>query len=261
MFDFHNHLIPGVDDGAESLDESRAALQIFEQQGVTGIITTPHFQASTATRPAELARFLDLIYEKWIPLKETATAEFPDLTLERGVEVALDIPNPILDNPLLRLAGTSFALVEFPHMAIPPNSVIAIRELVRQGVNPVIAHPERYSGMAGNPDLMESWRDAGACIQVNSGSLLGYYGAGPKQLAWSILGAGWAHFLSSDYHARGKCPVAGAADALSTQGATAQLTALTMTNPQLLLANQRPLDVAPIARNETSVWKRFMSWR
>src|SRR3989337_576697 len=179
MLDFHNHLMPGVDDGAADLDESRTGLETLSHHGVREIITTPHIQASLAARPAELKRFLDVLYDSWNSLTRMADSEFPDLRLERGVEVALDIPNPRIDNPLLRLAGTSFALVEFPFMSIPPNSTLAIRGLVQRGVNPVIAHPERYAGMSGNLDMIESWRDAGARVQVNSGSLLGFYGPLP----------------------------------------------------------------------------------
>lgn len=261
MLDFHNHLMPGVDDGAADIAEARSGLAVLYQQGVRSIITTPHAQASIAFRPPELKAYLDMLYNAWNSLEELAADEFPDLHMERGVEVALDIANPRLDNPLLRLAGTSFALVEFPFMSIPPNSTHAIRELVKQGVKPIIAHPERYSAMSRDFDLIESWRDAGACIQVNCGSLLGYYGTTPERVAWSILSHGWADYLASDYHSRGKCAVEGAGRILRERGGDVQHRALTVTNPQRILLDEPPLAVPALHIEDPPRWKRFIAWR
>jgi protein-tyrosine phosphatase len=261
MLDFHNHLMPGVDDGAADLDESRQGLATLQSQGVREIITTPHFQASYVGRPRDLAHYLDAIDAAWEKLTALSIAEFPNLRVERGVEVALDIPHPRIEDPRLRLAGTSFVLVEFPFMSIPPNSTLAIRELVSSGVNPIIAHPERYSGIGTNLDLVESWRGAGARIQVNSGSLLGYYGSNPKRLAWWILEHGFADYLASDYHSRGKCAVAECATLLTERGGEAVHRTLTTTNPRRLLLDQAPLPVPALEVVETPLWKRVLPWR
>ena len=261
MLDFHNHLMPAVDDGAQNLDESREGLATLRDQGVREIITTPHFQASVVSRPKEAAAHLEALDAAWAQLKSLAESEFQDLRVERGVEVALDIPKPRIEDERLRLAGSSFVLVEFPHMNIPPNSTLAIRQLVQTGVRPVIAHPERYSGMTGNDDLIDSWRSAGAFIQVNSGSLLGYYGANPKRLAWWILSRGSADYLSSDYHSRGKCSVAECATLMKSRGGEAQHRALTITNPRRIILDQMPLPVAAFNPAETPLWKRLAPWR
>ena len=260
MLDFHNHLMPAVDDGAQNLEESREGLSILRGSGVREIITTPHFQASTASRPSELAAHLAVLDEAWSQLKALADAEFPDLILERGVEVALDVPHPRIEDQRLRLAGSSFVLVEFPYMSVPPNSTLAIRELVRSGITPIIAHPERYSGMSGDLDLVDSWRDAGAAIQVNAGSLVGYYGATPKRLAWWILSRGLVDYLASDYHSRGKCAVEACARLMKEQGGESQHLALTVTNPRRILLDQQPLPVASLSHTEPSFWKRVLPW-
>lgn len=260
MLDFHNHLMPAVDDGACDLDESRAGLEMLRSQGVRGIITTPHIRGSMTDRPRDLENYLGVLDEAWESLRVLAEAEFPDLRLERGVELMLDIPRPNLEDPRLRLAGTSYALVEFPFMAVPPHSTLAIRNLTERGWIPVIAHPERYANMPGNYDLVDDWRDAGAFIQVNSGSLLGYYGAVPRRLAWALLERGRADYLSSDYHSRGKCAVAQCAEVLKGAGGIAQNRALTGTNPRRLLANQSPLPVPPLEGGEPSLWKRIIPW-
>lgn len=88
--------------------------------GITGIITTPHISASLAG--GALERYLELVAQAWESLLVLATTEFPQLRINRGFEVMLDTPHPVLDNPLLRLAGTQFVLVEFPFMSIPPTA-------------------------------------------------------------------------------------------------------------------------------------------
>jgi len=133
MLDFHNHLMPAVDDGAVDIDESRAGLQTLQAHGVTGIITTPHLRASLTLRPRDLAGFLGVLDGAWSSRTSLAAAEFPDLHLERGVELMLDVPNPNLDDARLRLAGTSYVLAEFPSMTVPPHSTLAIRNLRQSG--------------------------------------------------------------------------------------------------------------------------------
>ncbi len=182
------------------------------------------------------------------------------MRIERGVELMLDVPKPDLSDARLRLAGTSYVLVEFPFMAVPPHSSLAIRNLRDDGWTPVIALPERYADMADGYRLVEHWRDAGAFIQVNCGSLLGYYGSTPRRLAWTLLGRGYADYLSSDYHSRGKCAVAACAELLKAKGRIAHHGVLTSTNPRRLLANQPPIPVPPFEAAATPLWKRILPW-
>jgi protein-tyrosine phosphatase len=260
MLDFHNHLMPGVDDGAADIAESRGGLRTLQSHGVHRIVTTPHLRASLTHRPDELARALDKLDEAWAALESLAEAEFPELQIDRGVELMLDTPHSVLDDPRVRLAGTSFVLVEFPFMSIPPQSTNAVREITRGGVTPVIAHPERYDGMSSNYALVEDWKDAGAVIQVNSGSLLGYYGSTVERLAWLILRDGLADYLSSDYHSRGKCAVGPCAEMMRSNGAEREYRSLAFTNPERLVAGQFPLPVPPVTPTEP-MWKRVLLWR
>lgn len=262
MLDFHNHLMPGVDDGASDIDESRVGLEMFRSQGVTEIITTPHIRGSLTERPRHLAEFLSILDDAWHSLKTVAAAEFPDLRLERGVEIMLDVPRPDLSDPRLRLAGTKYALVEFPYMSIPPHSTQAIREIVQSGWVPVVAHPERYSNMPANYDLVEDWRDAGARIQVNAGSILSYYGANARKIAWQLLAVGSADYLSSDYHSRGKCAVKGCGNKLRGRGGEAQFRTLTETNPGRLIRNESPVPVPPLdPESRPPLWRRALPWK
>lgn len=260
MLDFHNHLMPGVDDGAANIDESRTGLAAFRSQRVSNVITTPHVRASLLDHNRELDPFLDGLATAWDSLKALATAEFPEMRVERGAEVMLDVPNPNLTEANIRLAGTRFVLIEFPFMSIPPHSTPAIRNIVEAGWVPVIAHPERYRNMPGNHDLVEQWRDTGARIQANSGSLIGHYGTVAKTIVWELLRRGCVDYLCSDYHSRGKCTVAEAAAELEKRGGSSQLQALMTRNPERLLHNEMPEPVEPLDEEATSIWKRLLPW-
>ena len=249
--------MPGVDDGAADLDESRSGLMVMRDQGITTIITTPHIRASMTDRPRELDGYLGQLDAAFEQLATLAATEFPDLRIERGVELMLDTPQPAMGDLRLHLAGTSFVLMEFPYMTIPPNSAMAVRQLRGGGVIPIVAHPERYSNMSSHMHLIEEWRDAGAYIQVNAGSFVGQYGSTAKRLAWHIVEQGLADYLSSDYHSRGRCAVRACAAAFLERGGAAQLRAMTLTNPQRLLRSEAPLPVEPLEEVQLGFFKKI----
>ena len=256
MIDFHSHLMPGVDDGAADLDESRSGLQVMRDQGITIIVTTPHIRASMTDRPRELEKYLGELDVAFEALATLAATEFPDLRIERGVELMLDTPQPAMGDPRLHLAGSSFVLMEFPYMSIPPNSAMAVRQLRGRGVIPIVAHPERYSNMASNVELIDDWRDAGAYIQVNAGSFVGQYGNTARRLAWSMVERGLVDYLSSDYHSRGRCSVRACASAFLERGGAAQLRAMTLTNPQRMLRSEPPIPVEPLEESQLGFWRK-----
>ncbi|MDB4948738.1 MAG: hypothetical protein JWM27_1387 [Gemmatimonadetes bacterium] len=257
MIDFHSHLVPGVDDGAADLDQSREALAAMRAQGVTALVTTPHVRGSQTERPDELGAFLAQVDAGFEALRGMAADEFPGLRVERGHEVMLDTPRPDLSDPRLRLAGTSFVLVEFPFMAVPPHASQVIFDLKMQGWQPVIAHPERYSNV--DPTLAEAaeWRRVGAYLQVNGGSLLGRYGKGAGEVAWDLLRSGMVDYLSSDYHARGSLWIAEAVAALVAEGGAEQARLLTEVNPARMLDGQPPEPV-PALQRPPSFWRRLL---
>lgn len=259
MIDFHNHLFPGVDDGAADLDESRAALEAFRAQGVDTVVSTPHFRASLLERPAELAAALEALDAAWEQLRGLAEAEFPGMTLGRGVEVMLDTPSPDLSDPRLRLNGTEFVLTEFPYFAIPPNVATALFELRMGGWTPVVAHPERYAGLTDYA-AVEEWKRMGAQLQVNCGSVVGSYGPDAQRHARALLARGLVDYLGSDYHARGRLHVRAAREALEARGAGEQAELLLEVNPRRLLAGEPPLPVPRIGEKR-SFWSRLFGRR
>lgn len=256
MLDFHNHIIPGVDDGSESLEDSLVALERMWAQGITHVITTPHFRASVVKDPAEFDLQMGAIDSAWELLVQSVWENFPQMKLDRGVELALDDPSPEATDSRLRLAGTRFMLVEFPYFNIPPNSVVPLAHLRRNGVTPIVAHPERYENLNAHYETFREWKQAGAFLQLNAGSLVGAYGSGAERNAWRCLRSGLVDYLSSDYHARGDCQVAEARAKLTSKGGGSQLQTLSGWNGDRLVAGLDPTPVAPFARPE-SRWLRM----
>lgn len=256
MLDFHNHLIPGVDDGAASLAQALDGLTSMREEGVCAIITTPHFQGSLTRDPAAFAARMAELDAGWSVLQGLVQTRFADLRVERGVEVNLDAPDLDLSDPRLRLGGSSFALVEFAHFSIPPRSPDILFQLKAKGVNPILAHPERYSGIRRSMELVEEWRNVGCYLQVNAGSLLGRYGSAAQEAAFQLLARGYVDYLSSDYHCRGAPGLKEAEQVLVEAGGAEQLRLLTVVNPGRILENEHPLAVPPL-RPRRAWWNRL----
>ena len=259
MIDIHNHLIPGVDDGAGDLASSRDALGRMHEQGVLGVVTTPHLQGSITQNPSQLAEFFERVDPAWANLQSLRSEQFPELNLERGVEIMLDAPTLDLSDDRLRLAGSRFVLVEFPHMVVPPNSAPALFDLKMRGWSPIVAHPERYSSLDDRLEIISEWRRVGALLQVNCGSLVGRYGTKAKITAWRLLRRGWVDYLSSDYHGRGRFSNSEAWAILREKGGVEQAELLLSTNAGLLLRDAVPEAVPPLLERRPTIWRRMWS--
>ena len=256
MIDFHNHVIPGVDDGAQTVDESMEALECFRNDGVDVVIATPHVEASLTLDPPRLEQRLAEIDAGWALLTDAAKRHFPGMKLHRGCELALDVPTPDLTDPRLRLDGGKFVLMEFPFMTVPPRSDHVIGSIRETGYVPIIAHPERYHGVS-DTDAARRWRASGALLQVNGGSLLGRYGPAPRRLAFEMLAEGLTDFICSDYHARGEPQTREYEALLVDMDAAEQKTTLMKTNPARMLEGLEPLPVAAVIAKKQSLWRRM----
>jgi protein-tyrosine phosphatase len=260
LVDIHNHLIPGVDDGARELGDSLDALAAMHAQGVRRIVATPHIDASLIARGALFAERMDHVDAAWERLRSAAASSFPDVRLERGHEVMLDMPHVPLTDPRVRLGGGCAVLVEFPRRFMPIGSTAVLEGIRRDGFVPVVAHPERYLDGGSDPfALVGEWRRVGAAMAVNAGSLLGGYGEGPRAAARELLRRGWADLIGSDYHTRSNrrpLLLRDAVEAMRLAGGSEQAELLTRANPARLLDGEPPVPVAPLALRD-SVWDRI----
>ena len=246
--DLHSHLVPAVDDGARSLEEALEAVERMAVAGIGQIVTTPHVNASLTRDSSLLGTWLDEVDEPWQELAEQVRQRFPEVELLRGHEVMLDVPDPDLSESRLRLAGTSFVLVEWPRLQIPPRTTQVIERIVDAGYRPILAHPERYMGIKQDLNSAGAWRSAGAYLQVNHGSFAGRYGPEARSVASELVARGWVDYLSSDFHARAHLQIhlEDAEDFFTAHDGMEQLQLLTVTNPGRVIRDQVPLPVPPL---------------
>jgi len=260
LVDLHNHLIPGVDDGARNLDEALVALGAMYEQGVRRIVTTPHLDADLIRRPEAFDRKMAEVDSAWEQLRAAAAEQFPDVQIARGHEIMLDVPQVDLSDSRLRLAGGRAVLVEFPRLFVPAGSTDVLYNIRVEGRVPVVAHPERYVNVdAGNLSLVEEWRQVGACMAVNAGSVLGGFGADATRTVREMLRNGWVDLIGSDYHARaGRRPLVlrEAYEELVRWGGEDQASLLLAVNPGRLLDGEDPIEVPPLVFRD-GVWGRL----
>jgi len=248
LTDIHSHLVPRVDDGAETLEDALEGIGRMVERGIGRIVTTPHLDGSLTRDAAALERRLTQVDEAFRMVSEAAARRHPGLEFERGHEILLDLPRPDLSDPRLRLAGTNFVLAEWPRLRIPPETGAALRGIHADGVEIVIAHPERYVGYDPQLSLMERWRDEGAILQVNHGSLLGRYGDEARSRAFHMLERGWADCLASDFHGRPglRLFLEGTRQLFRELDAEEVWIRMTQDNPDRISRGERPLPVSPV---------------
>lgn len=260
LTDLHSHLVPGVDDGSRTLQEALEGVGRMYEAGVRKIVTTPHLDGSLTQDPQGLEERLEEMDRSWFPLVESAGSQFPDMELQRGHEVMLDVPDPDLSEIRLHLAGTRFVLVEWPWLGVPPGTLRVLGRLKEVGAAPVLAHPERYRGLE-DLALAGDWRRAGAFLQVNYGSLVGRYGEVPQQRAFTLLERGWVDLFSSDFHGRPQASLdlEGARDVMTELGGEEQFDVLARVNTFRLLRGQEPVPAPPLVV-ERGFWDKLRSF-
>jgi len=244
MIDIHTHLLPGVDDGSPSLDVSIPILQRFVDEGVEIVVCTPHLEAG------RIARAPHEEYETIF--RELSTRAPRGMSLLRGWEIMIDVPEVDLSDRRLGLGGSAAVLVEFPRMNVPAAAARELMRLRHTGIIPVLAHPERYWGCT--PDMVRAWRDAGAAIQMDASMLLG--GPNTSKLARALLADGLVDCIASDNHGDRRS-LASARQWLLEIGADEQAELLTRGNARRMLDGHLPLPVAPLPVVERGMLARL----
>jgi protein-tyrosine phosphatase len=255
--DLHNHLVPGVDDGARTVEDALEGIGRLWEVGIRTVVTTPHLDGSVTQIPSFLEQRLEEVEEGWALLKEAADSAYPELNLYRGHEVMLDVPDPVLTDPRVRLAEGSAVLVEWPRLRVPPATKPVLSRLRETGVTVILAHPERYHGLTRESLLPGEWRNMGALLQVNLGSLVGAYGDAPRKRAMTLLERGWVDLMATDFHGRPHLPVYldQAQEAFEVFGGGVQFDFLVRQNPARIVRGEEPLAVPPLSIRK-GLWKK-----
>jgi len=245
LVDIHSHLVPGVDDGAKNVRAVLTSVERMTHAGIRRLITTPHIRGSVTTDPRRLDARLTEVSEAFEEAAAAIAEAFPEVEYRRGHEILLDIPEVDLSDERIRMAGTSFVLVEWPRLQIPPGTPRILGQMREEGYRPIVAHPERYMGQTDPLGLASRWRAAGAYLQVNFGSLDGRYGSEAKSMAFKLLEAGLVDYMASDFHGKSGLRIykEAAEDIFVDREAEEVFEILCRTNPARILDDLEPIPV------------------
>lgn len=199
MIDIHCHLIPGIDDGAKTMDEALTLVRLAVDDGVSRIVVTPHLH---------LGRFdntLPVIQSAFKELKTEVTKAAIDVQLAYAAEIRLDseILTLVANNQLPlygRFGDQRFMLLEFPHSHIPAGSDVLIKHLKKHNITPVIAHPERNRDLLKAPHKIKPFVRLGCWFQVTASSITGHFGEDCQTLALSYIEQNIIQIVASDAH-------------------------------------------------------------
>ncbi|MDQ4026004.1 MAG: hypothetical protein M3217_11050 [Actinomycetota bacterium] len=196
MIDLHSHILPGVDDGARSLQEARDLALAAAAEGVEAIAATPHVRSDYPTR----AERMELGVAE---LRRDFANEGIAVEILHGGEIELgrlwEIPHGELVRLSLGQTGR-YVLLEFPYRGWPPAAKSAIYTLRDIGMTPLLAHPERNPAVQDHPERLQSLVETGAAVQITAASLDGRLGRASQKAAARLLELGLVHVLASDAH-------------------------------------------------------------
>ena len=193
MVDIHSHVLPGVDDGAATLEESVAMLNMAADAGTTDIVATSHSNTEFAWKP-------DIIESR---LADVRAAVGDRIRVHPGCELHLTFDNvsDAIRNPTrYTINHKQWLLVEFSDLIIFQNSSQILSNLRAAGMRPIIAHPERNQILTQRWGLLDQWIQEGALFQITAQSILGTFGSGPRKFAERFIEKGWGHFVATDAH-------------------------------------------------------------
>ena len=171
MIDFHSHILPNIDDGSRSMEETLNLIQEAKEVGFTKIISTSHYMVN-------------------------------DIELFLGSEIYIsdEMISLLQSKEASTINGSKYVLFELPMNMKPFNAKEAIYRLIENGYIPIIAHPERYHYVQRDIEYVNELAEMGALFQSNYGSIVGWYGKDAEKTMKKLLKEDFIHFLGSDVH-------------------------------------------------------------
>ncbi len=199
MFDLHCHLLPGIDDGPQTLDEALLLARMASADGITHAVLTPHIHPGR--------------YENERLGIERAVSDFADalagggidMAVAAGAEVRLDpMILPLLQQDRIPFIGRQgdedIMLLEFPHSHIPPGTEKLVAWMLGRNIRPLIAHPERNKDVMRRLDKIRPFVEMGCLLQLTAGSVAGLFGEPARERSVQMLESDWVSILATDAH-------------------------------------------------------------
>lgn len=262
MVDIHHHLLPGLDDGPNTMEASIAMARLAVAEGITHVICSPHanghYEFDPAVNAAKTEELRTRLAEQNIPLKLGSGCDF-HLSFD-NVKRAQVAPARFSIN------GLGYLLVEVPDYGLPPGLTETFYELQLAGLTPILTHPERNPTLQNEPNRLIDWLRGGVLIQVTADSLTGHKGRYAERMAHDLLEKRWVHFLATDAHNATSRPprLRDAHDLVATKYGVSYAHALCVTNPlAVFLGKQFEVEEEPRGLfaevKEPNWWQRIMA--
>jgi protein-tyrosine phosphatase len=193
MIDLHCHILPGLDDGPDRIEESLAMAEDAIADGITHVVATPHASEEYSFDFAAVRRLRDELQERLGDRLILATGSDFHLNPENIAAIREDAAR-------FSINQRNYLLVEFNEFSIPPWMDRTLHELQLAGLRPIITHPERNTILRTQTDRLRRWVSLGSAIQVTANALTGTFGSSAQKDAMRWIGEGIVHFVSSDAH-------------------------------------------------------------
>ena len=198
MIDIHAHILPGLDDGAEDLDNALKMAALAVQSGVNILAVTPH-----CVEFDQHKNFWDQdLHHSILAFRQALDQAGIPLQIVPGMEIyGTDrVPNLLREGKMIGLNGSRYPLIEFSFHHFAAQATDILGDILDLGMRPVIAHPERYEYVQRDPAILNLWVEMGCLLQINKGSLLGRFGPVEERLALELVDRGFAFAVASDAH-------------------------------------------------------------
>ena len=196
IIDIHNHILPGVDDGAATMAETVQMLSLAVREGITAVIATPHYHPGRGT--AGISKTEQVL----LKVQEAVLQEGLPVTIYPGNEIFYhdDMVENLENKKIMTMNGTEYILTEFypkqPYGVIRQGLLRALSD----GYIPIVAHAERYAELLRHPDYVEELIEMGCYIQLNAASVMGDYGMKTKSFCKRLLKDEMVHLVATDAH-------------------------------------------------------------
>lgn len=237
MIDVHSHILPNIDDGSRSIDETFNLIKEAKEAGFEGIICTSHYMENyyETDRPER---------EVWInAIHENLKNKNIEMNLYLGNEIYMsdNIIKLLEDGKATTMNDTSYVLFELPLNAEPMNLYDMVYEMQQYRIVPILAHPERYSFVQTDPELIYDLIDKGVLMQANYGSIVGQYGKKAQMIVQKFLENNMIHMLGTDAHRQNTIypKIPEILVELKSLIGEEKLNELTTINPELVINNKR----------------------
>ena len=237
MIDFHSHIIPNIDDGSRSIEETFNLLKEAKEAGFESIILTSHY--------------IENYYETNVPERDMWVKAISENLQNKGIDINLYLGNEIymsdnmmqllIDGKASTINNSCYVLFEMPLNVEPMNLYDVIYSLQENKLIPVLAHPERYKFIQKEPELVYDLIEKGVLMQANYGSILGQYGDKAEIIVRKFFESNMIHFLGSDVHRPNTIykRIPQALEEIEEIVGKQKLEELTTINPKLALENKR----------------------